>query len=74
MQNILSMQERVVYLKLQAERFREQGTIAHSEILRAQFFDLAKRCDDIAENLAENIPIHERIRSSGSTHSSTGTA
>ena len=57
MPDIFSMRERTVYLHRQAAEFGKLGE--HSpEPLRAEFFELANRCDEIAANIQRNLPIH----------------
>ena len=57
MRDVSAMRTRMVYLNQQAAEFRKLGE--HSaDPLRAQFFDLARRCDEIAVNIERNLPIH----------------
>ena len=57
MRNISFMCRRIAYMREQAAEFRRLGE--HSaDPLRAQFFDLALRCDEIAVNIERNLPIH----------------
>lgn len=58
----MDMQSRVTYLRQQAEELRTLGKSSDDETLRVQFLELADRCDAIAANITENLPIHERLR------------
>jgi hypothetical protein len=60
----MDRQSRVTYLRQQAEQLRTLGEFSHDAILRVQFLELADRCNAIAANITENIPIHERLRES----------
>jgi hypothetical protein len=68
---IVEMKSRVEYLRQQAEEFRRAGELSHNEVLRAQLQKLADQCDAIAANIAENLPIHERLREPQSTRNSS---
>jgi hypothetical protein len=61
----MDMKSRVKYLRRQAKEFRRAGELSHDEVLRSQLLKLADQCDAIAANIAENIPMHERLRASG---------
>ena len=60
MRDTASMRERIAYLQRQADSFRAFSEASKDRALRDQFADLAKRCDEIADNIARNLPIHER--------------
>jgi len=62
MNDVASMRERIVYLQRQAQAFREFSAASKNQALCDQLEDLAKRCDEIAANIARNLPIHERAR------------
>jgi hypothetical protein len=54
------MQERIAFLRAQAQAFRRLGEGTRDIALKSRFTDLAERCDQIAENIETNLPIHER--------------
>ena len=58
----MDMKSRVKYLRRQAEEFRRAGELSHDEVLRSQLLELADQCDAIAGKIAENLPIHQRMR------------
>jgi hypothetical protein len=53
------MQNRISFLRAQAEEFRRLAATAAAPELRAGFADLAASCEEIAANIERNLPIHE---------------
>jgi len=68
---IVEMKSRVEYLRRLAEEFRRAGELSRNKALRGQLQELADQCEAIAANIAENLPIHERLRESQSTRNSS---
>jgi hypothetical protein len=58
MRDIAPMRHRIDDLHSHAVEFRKLAD-NFAEPLRAQFIELAQRCDAIAQNIERNLPIHE---------------
>jgi hypothetical protein len=58
MRDLSSMHHRIADLRGHATAFRKLAEGSHAP-QRAQFLDLAERCDEIAANIELNLPIHE---------------
>jgi hypothetical protein len=53
------MQNRISFLRAQAEEFRRLAASAATPELEAGFFNLAASCEEIAANIERNLPIHQ---------------
>ena len=54
-----TMQDRISFLRAQAEEFRRLAAGGVNPELQAGFLDLAVSCEEIAANIERNLPIHE---------------
>ena len=59
MRDIAPMRHLIDDLHSHAIEFRKLAD-NFAEPLRAQFLEIAERCDVIAQNIEQNLPIHER--------------
>ena len=61
MSDIAGMRERAQYLRDQAASLREMGRKSLNDREMAERFEqLARECQQIADNIEINIPLHER--------------
>lgn len=60
MRDISEMRSRIAYLLRQAVSFRRLGENSNDPFVHDQFFELSKRCNEIATNIEQNLSIHER--------------